>query len=617
LEKPLFYDNDIFGFNRYANVRYKFKEKCFLLRGNLTVDHENLIKVGLNGIRKIINDHYQEGGSSQKFYDYCIRILDDLSDIVDKYRECAKERKNQELYEALCVVPENGAKTYYQALVSIKFLHYVLRLSDAVHLGLGRMDVYLKELYEQDLAKGVTIEELLEITELFFISLNLDTDLYDGVQQGDNGQSLMLGGVTKDGKESYSALTDLILKACEELCLIDPKINVRVNKNTPLEFYTRLTKLTKLGLGFPQYCNDDVVIPGLVALGYKEEDARDYTVAACWEIVIPGIGAEIPNLTTMNFPLIIEKSLSKHLLDCDTFEIFLGKVKYELEREADRLINGVNCLSLRANPFLSVFITPCLYSGKDIANGGAIYNNFGMHGAGISTAVDSLFAIKKACFEDKSIEKNVLLQALKNNYKGFEDLQRQLLSYPKMGDNIDEVDDIAHYLMEIFSAYVNGKPNQRGGIHRAGTGSAMEYIFSAEKVGATPDGRNAKTAYASSFSPSLNARLNGPLSVIYSFTKFDMKNIINGGPLTLEIHDSVFRNEQGEKKVAMLVKSFIDRGGHQLQLNAINREKLIDAQKHPEKYPNLVVRVWGWSGYFAELDLSYQNHIIMRTHFLA
>lgn len=615
-EKPLFYENDIFGFNRYANIQYKFQKKRSLICGNLTVDHETLIKVGLNGIRKIISEHYQKGSPSQTFYDYCIRILDDLSYIVDRYREYAKECNNQQLYEALCVVPENGAQSYYQALVSIKFLHYVLRLSNAHHLGLGRMDVYLKDLFEQDLANGVPTDELLEITELFFISFNLDTDIYQGIQQGDNGQSLMLGGVTKNGEDAYGPLSELILKASEELCLIDPKINVRVNKNTPLEFYERATKLTKLGLGFPQYSNDDVVIPGLIALGYKEEDASDYVVAACWEFLVPGVGAEYPNATTMNFPLIIERALFNHLLACETFEDFLEKVKYEMQMEADRLMNTWNSYSLHGHPFLSLFITSCLYNGKSIADGGATYNNFGMHGAGISTAVDSLFVVKKVCFEDKSIEKDVLLQALKKDYKGFEDLQRQFLSYPKMGDNVDEVDGIASYLMESFSSYVNGKPNQRGGIYRAGTGSAMEYVWSAEKVGATPDGRNAKAPYASSFSPSLNARLNGPLSVIYSFTKFDMKKIINGGPLTLEIHDSVFRNEQGEKKVAMLVKSFIDRGGHQLQINAVNREVLIDAQKHPEKYPNLVVRVWGWSGYFAELDLSYQNHIIKRTNFL-
>ena len=141
----------------------------------------------------------------------------------------------------------------------------------------------------------------------------------------------------------------------------------------------------------------------------------------------------------------------------------------------------------------------------------------------------------------------------------------------------------------------------------------MEYLWSASKVGATADGRRAKEAYGSSYSPSLSARLNGPLSAVISFAKQNLVDLCNGGPFTIEIHDTVFRNEEGEKKVAMLVKSFIDLGGHQLQLNSINREVLLDAEEHPENHKNLIVRVWGWSGYFVELDKPYRDHIIART----
>ena len=143
----------------------------------------------------------------------------------------------------------------------------------------------------------------------------------------------------------------------------------------------------------------------------------------------------------------------------------------------------------------------------------------------------------------------------------------------------------------------------------------MGYITYAAKVGATADGRLAGAPYASSFSPSPNAKLNGPLSAILSFTKTDMRKICNGGPFTIEIHDTVFRNDEGERKVAQLIKSYIDLGGHQIQINAINRERLLDAQAHPENYPNLIVRVWGWSGYFCELDKVYQDHIIQRVEF--
>ncbi|MBE6738890.1 MAG: hypothetical protein E7565_01065 [Ruminococcaceae bacterium] len=162
---------------------------------------------------------------------------------------------------------------------------------------------------------------------------------------------------------------------------------------------------------------------------------------------------------------------------------------------------------------------------------------------------------------------------------------------------------------------MNMRKSIRGGIFRAGTGSAMEYIVSAKKVGATADGRYAFSPYGSSFSPSPECKTKGVLSCIKSFTKYDLSDIINGGPLTLEIHDTVFRNNDGIKKVAKLVKCFIDRGGHQLQLNSVNRDVLINAQKNPEDYKNLIVRVWGWSGYFTELAKEYQDHIIKRTEF--
>jgi formate C-acetyltransferase len=166
--------------------------------------------------------------------------------------------------------------------------------------------------------------------------------------------------------------------------------------------------------------------------------------------------------------------------------------------------------------------------------------------------------------------------------------------------------------MLAFAENMNLTDNGVGGIWRAGTGSAMEYIWKGEKCPATADGRLDGEPYSSSFSPALDAKC-GLLSVIQSFTKFDMKKIINGGPLTVEIHDSTLRGDIGIEKVAMVVKSFIDLGGHQLQLNSVNRERLLDAQAHPEKYPGLIVRVWGWSGYFSELDVKYQNHIIRRV----
>jgi len=182
-----------------------------------------------------------------------------------------------------------------------------------------------------------------------------------------------------------------------------------------------------------------------------------------------------------------------------------------------------------------------------------------------------------------------------------------------MGNADEKTDRLAKTLLNMFADTWKGRKNCRGGIYRCGTGSAMYYIWHANELHASPDGRLSGEPFAANYAPALNVRVNGPISVIQSFTVPDLGRVINGGPLTIEIHDSAFREADGVAKVAKLVKFFIDRGGHQLQLNAINRDQLKDAQAHPEAHRNLIVRVWGWSGYFVELDKPYQDHIIHRV----
>ena len=613
-QEPLFHgDGDYIGFNRYAR-----KTMVALWGdhfGNLTIDYPMIFSGGLCGILDKVNARYEQADeTARRFYDGVRISFDACFRNVEKYRKAAKESGRDALAAALEQVPAHAPRNYYEALVFVRFLHYALRINTTLHIGLGRFDQYMKPYFDASVACGASEQELLELTELFFISMNFDTDLYTGIQQGDNGQSLVLGGVDREGRDAYNGLTEICLTASEELSLIDPKINLRVNKNTPLSVYERATRLTKQGLGFPQYCNDDVIIPGMIEWGYDREDAMDYSVAACWEVLAGGCGADTANIVTMNFPLVVERALHADLARVGSYDELFECVCREMRLEFDVLAQVKNRVG--PNSLLSAFVSPCVERGRDIAGGGAKYYNYGVHGAGIANAADAMYAVKRAVFEEKAVTAEEMLDALRADFVGYESLRTTLLSYPKMGSNEADVDEVGYALMDAFCNTLKGKKNNRGGIYRAGTGSAMEYLWSAEKVGALPDGKRAKQPYPSSFSPSLNARIDGPLSAIQSFTGFDMKRITNGGPFTMEIHDTVFRNEEGERKVAMLVKSFIDLGGHQMQLNAINRERLLDAQKHPENYPNLIVRVWGWSGYFNELDVSFQNHIISRCEFM-
>jgi formate C-acetyltransferase len=227
-----------------------------------------------------------------------------------------------------------------------------------------------------------------------------------------------------------------------------------------------------------------------------------------------------------------------------------------------------------------------------------------------------LAAVNQEVFHGE-VSAEELLAALAANFEGYERLHDRLKFHcPKAGNDDDRADGEMIWLLNTFADAVKGLKNERGGIIRAGTGSAMYYIFHANDLGATADGREAGVPLPANYSPSLNIRLNGPVSLIKSFSKPDLRRTINGGPLTIEFSESVFTQEESITKVAQLVRLFVQRGGHQLQLNTVNRERMLDAQAHPENYRNLIVRVWGWSGYFVELDKCYQDHIIRRAELL-
>ena len=539
--------------------------------------------------------------------EYGKKAIDNIIKLSDKYLEEAKKQGRADLVEVLTQVPRYKARNFRESLQFFRILHYALWLEGNYHNTVGRFDKYIYPYLKADMDNGIYTEETaLELLEDFFLSFNKDSDIYIGVQQGDNGQSMMLGGIDENGNEVFNLLSELCLKASYNNKLIDPKINLRVNKNTPKERYTLASHLTKAGLGFPQYSNDDIVIPALEKLGYEHNDAVNYTVAACWEFIIPFVGTDIANINALSYPKAVDTVLHRDFLNCNTYEDFFGKVKEEIFCMTEGICNNIKNLWFVPSPFMNVLMDCDIYKGGK-------YNNFGIHGTGIATAADSLAVIKKYVYEDKSLSKQELLKAVDENFVNTPGLLHKLrYESPKLGNNDDFVDSIAVELLDTFSDSLEGKTNCRGGKLRAGTGSAMYYLWHADEIGASPDGRRAKEPFGTNFSVSLFADIKSPLTVIASMSKPHFERAINGGPLTLEFHQSLFTDEESVEKVGMVVKAFIDRGGHQLQLNTVNRETMLDAQKHPENYKQLVVRIWGWSAYFVELDKEYQDHVIAR-----
>lgn len=589
---------------------------------NICVDYTKLLGKGFRQMRKELRigaEVRRKNGEEEKARHLELQeeILVALQNLADRYREKALQEENEGIAALLEHVPENAPNNWLEALQMFRIIHFAMWCGGCYHNTLGRFDQYMYPYFLKDMEQGIySRETALELLEEFFLTFNRDSDLYPGMQQGDNGQSMVLGGKNPDGSDCYNELSKLCLKACLELKLIDPKINLRVHKNTPMETYILGTELTKQGLGFPQYSNDEVVIPGLLEYGYSQAAAYNYAIAACWEFIIPGEGMDVPNIAALSFAEAVEEAVNEKLMDCESYEELETEAGKKIKKKAEELCRQVTKLYLYPAPFLSLMMDNCVERCEDVSKG-CRYNNYGFHGTGLSTAADSLAAVKKYIFDEKSITKEDLLAAIRKDFAGYENMCSRLrYEAPKMGQNDDSVDDIGCRILRIFADSLKGKKNDRGGIFRPGTGTAMYYLWHAKELGATPDGRRKGEGFAANYSPSLYSKCGGPVSIIQSFTKPDLRKVINGGPLTLELHDTLFRTSESIEKVAVMVRSFMDMGGHQLQLNAVNKETMLEAQKYPENYQNLIVRVWGWSGYFVELDKEYQDHIIQRMELI-
>ncbi len=559
-----------------------------------------------------------------EFLDSAVESIDAVLDLASRYEAQARCLGREDVAQSLAQVPAHAPRSFREALQSLRLLHAVVWMGGHYHVGLGRFDQYMWPYLEADLrADRLDLAAAEELLAEFFISLNKDSDLYPGVQQGDNGQSLMLGGVRPDGADAVNELTRMVLRVALYTRMIDPKINLRISRDTDLDLLHLAGRLTRQGLGFPQYSNDEIVIPALVGQGYALEDARNYTVAACWEFIVPGRGMEVVNIGAVSFPLAVDRAIRQGLARGDGMDAILRRVEQDITGQTQEVAAPYLRLLLPPAPYYSVLMDGCLETGRDLSRG-LRYNNFGIHGAAAANAADALAALEQFVFTERSIAPDELLQALDANFEGFEPLRERLSNdAPKVGQN-GSADVFLQRLYDWLAAACAGLPdNGRGGRFRPGSGSAMYYVWLSQgkpgdkelPLGATAEGRRRGEFFSANLAPALNARVHGPISVLQSFAKIDYRKICNGGPITLELSDAVFQSDESLAKCAMLVRAFAQTGCQQLQLNTLNSETLLDAKAHPERHRNLIVRVWGWSGYFCELAPEYQDHVIARCQY--
>jgi pyruvate-formate lyase len=358
---------------------------------NICADWGQVLSQGLLGRRKAALatlERCQDDPLTCEFLTSSVETIDAVLALSSRYADGARKLGREDVAEILERVPALPPRNFREALQSLRLVHAVVWLSGHYHVGLGRFDQYMWPYLKADLVEGRLDEfEAFDLLAEFFISLNKDSDLYPGVQQGDNGQTIVLGGVNREGVDAVNELTTMALKVSRDLAMIDPKINLRISPRTDLDLLSLASELTRKGLGFPQYSNDDVVIPGLVAHGYKLEDARDYGIAACWEFLIPGRGMEVVNIGAVSFPVAVDRAVRRGLRHGDDMEGILTLVADDIDGQVTRLAKAYENLLLPPAPFYSVLMTHCLENGSDLSKG-AVYNNFGIHGAGSGNAAD-------------------------------------------------------------------------------------------------------------------------------------------------------------------------------------------------------------------------------------
>lgn len=569
------------------------------------------------------------------------RYAEYSKELAEKEENPERKKELLEISEVCSWVPAHAPRTFREALQMYWFVHLcvITELNPWDSFNPGRLDQHLYPYYKKETEAGtLTEEKAKEYLQCFWVKFNNQpAPPKVGVTLKESGTytdfaNINSGGLKSDGSDGVNDVSYLVLDVIDEMKLLQPSSNVQISKKTPQKFLKRALEIVRKGWGQPSLFNTDAVIQEMLRAGKTVEDARDGGNSGCVET--GAFGKEAYILTGyFNLPKILEITLNNGIdpetgkkLGIETgdptefktyeelFEAFKKQMKHfiDIKVRGNRVIERLYATKMPV-PFLSVIIDDCISKGKDYNAGGARYNTSYIQGVGIGNITDALTAIKYNVFDNKKLTMEELLNAVKKNFEGHEDILHLVKNKtPKYGNDDDYADEI---MTEVFHAYYNevtGRPNGKGGVHRINMLPTTCHVYFGSVIGATPDGRLANTPLADGISPSKGADKNGPTGVIKSASKMD--HIITGGTLlNQKFTPSVVQGEEGLDNLAHLVRSYFKMDGHHIQFNIISKETLIEAQNKPEEYKNLIVRVAGYSDYFGNLDKVLQDEIIERT----
>ncbi|MEM3580267.1 MAG: pyruvate formate lyase family protein, partial [Candidatus Bathyarchaeia archaeon] len=553
-----------------------------------------------------------------------------------KENDPLRKKELERIAETCRWVPANPARTFYEAIQSFWFIYLVTQQSTA---GMGRFDQYMYPFYKRDKDSGrITDEEVLALLcELRIKDMELISAPVRGIKRQQYAgfakwHNMIIGGVTPDGRDATNELTYLVLEAAKIVRTPHHTITLRVHENTPEDLMIKALEVVKLGIGMPAFIGDKSYIDFLVSLGVPLEAARDYCVAGCIEATIPARSRQ-SKCTFFVVPKVLEIFMNngidprtglkvgpfevdlESISDYDQFvSLFKKYIEYFVGTSAELINLDIGKSTELASPIDSALLEGAITTGKNLMERRMLYENLGaISSCGMINVADSLAAIKKLVFDDKKITLKQLKEALAANWQGYEEIRKMCLEAPKYGNDDDYVDSIAVDLYNFYADTVQKYCTVRGAPFIPAAISITSQWAGGAITGATPDGRLAGEVLADGGSSPMRGRdVNGPTAVIKSASKINQSRF-QSVLMNMKFHPSALSSTEDLRKLAFLIKTYFNLGGKHVQFNVVSKETLIDAQKHPENYRDLIVRVAGYSAYFVELSKSIQDEVIKRT----
>jgi len=632
--------------------------------GETTCDHEKLLRTGLKGYIDECRENIKNTVSSSRedqekidFWKACIiqceglityahRMADEAERQAAGCKDAKRKKELLTIAENCRIVPENPPQNFHQALQLVWFVHVYFHIEVCTTAcGFGRFDQYMWPFYEKDVLvdKRLTKEEALEMLECFYLKACEVFEVRDRWYAGSFAgypmwQILVVGGQTADGADATNELSYLCLDAACDLQTTQPVLAVRVWKETPEKLLRKGCEMVQAGMANPGFFNDEAAMKMTLGKGCTIEEARDWTIVGC---IQPGPGGGTtdgsPDAGYVNAPKVLDLTLHNGIDPATGEQIGLqtgdprqfknieelkAAVKKQLLYFYDMIRTGYNMMQpyhmLRFPVIFASMVTKgCVESGRSVQEGGAKYTTSGMFITGAANLADSVTAIEKCVFEDKDVTMDRLINALDHNFEGEERLRQLLINKPaKFGNDDAHADSVYREFLQYIASNVQEWPDARGGHYSFCNLSQTVNVSHGAACQATPDGRKAGEAFCDNASPMMGRDKKGPTATVKSVASQGQEFFHDGALFNLRFDPKGVEGEKGLQVIEGVIKTFFECGGEHIQINVVDDETLKAAQKTPEKYRGLMVRVAGYMAYFTELDKDAQDSIIYRTaHF--